>query len=143
MGAVVKVGVLLQAMSNKGWRGTRDAAIACGVATGSFKKLMAGQLPRLDVLFRIAEGCGLRINDFVVAEGMQTQPADEVKFGTPSVMAPTLRQAGLAEIHAEIDSRRERALTILRRKAQSDPEIRLVVELLDPVRSTTESRKKV
>lgn len=65
--ALVDVGLILQAIQNKGWRGIDEASAHCHVSENSFKKLIKGEIPRLDAFFRICEGLNLSPKEVCVA----------------------------------------------------------------------------
>lgn len=64
---LVDVGLILQAIQDKGWAGIDEASAHCHVSEASFKKLMKGEIPRLDAFFRICSGLGLNPKEVIVA----------------------------------------------------------------------------
>lgn len=64
---LVDVGLILQAIRDKGWSGINEASAHCHVSVESLKKLLRGELPRLDVLFRICDGLGVSVKEIIVA----------------------------------------------------------------------------
>ncbi len=65
--ALVDVGLILQAIRDKGWAGVDEASAHCHVSEASFKKLLKGEIPRLDALFRICDGLGISVKEVIVA----------------------------------------------------------------------------
>jgi hypothetical protein len=70
--ALINVGLLLNAIKSKGWSGIKDAAVFCHVNERTLKKLMQGQIPRLDALFRICDGCGIKLQELIIATSHKT-----------------------------------------------------------------------
>ena len=68
---LVDVGLILQAIQNKGWSGIDEASARCHVSEGSLKKLLKGEIPRLDSLFRICDGLGISVKEVIVAPTRQ------------------------------------------------------------------------
>jgi len=71
MRVIVNVGLLLAAIKNNRWRGVEEAAAHCRVGTNSIKKLMNGEIPRLDALFRICDGCGIQVKELIRATSFE------------------------------------------------------------------------
>ena len=65
--ALVDVGLVLQTIRDKGWAGLDEASAHCHVSEGSFKKLLKGEIPRLDALFRICDGLGISVKEVIIA----------------------------------------------------------------------------
>ena len=71
MNAVVNVGLLLEAIHRKGWKGFSEAGAHCHTGSKNFTKLLRGEIPRLDVLFRIARGLDISMQDLILYEPEQ------------------------------------------------------------------------
>jgi hypothetical protein len=73
MNALVNVGRLLDAINAAGCNGVDDAAKLCQVGTVAFNKLLNGEVPRLDTLFKIAKGLNLKVSDIIIGPS-KTEP---------------------------------------------------------------------
>lgn len=69
MTARINVALVIGAMHAKGWK-ARRTYIECGLNSKTLAKILDGEVPsRLDALYRLADGLGLKIEEVIINEG--------------------------------------------------------------------------
>jgi hypothetical protein len=76
------VGLLLQKIRERGCSGFGEAAALCGTSPANFKKLVKGELPRLDSVQRICLGLGISEGQLIlgVVKPKPAEPGDVVEI---------------------------------------------------------------
>jgi hypothetical protein len=78
MNAIVNVGLLLAKIRECGCNGFGEAAAICRTSPNNFKKLVKGEIPRLDALQRICHGLGISEQQLIVGMA-KIKPAEAAK----------------------------------------------------------------